>query len=133
MSAAAARPADGLKDAVRNALQTAGGAMLAMSGITFDSDEEEEDEPLPQDGNAAIIASFAAKTAEKAAETASSSPAKSADVALEAFGFARQTAGDTSDLIESLWQELMQLQRVARRGDWTDQTPVPANVWELLQ
>lgn len=133
MSAASARPAEGLEEAVGNALQTAGAAMLAMYGITVEDEEEDEDEPLPQDGNASLIAAFAAKTAEKAAETANCSPEKSADLALEAFGFARQTAGDTSDSIQTLWQEFMQLERVARRGGWTDQTPVPANVWDLLE
>lgn len=133
MSAASARAADGLEEAAGKALQTAGAAMLAMYGITLEDEEEDEDEPLPQDGNAAIIASFVAKAAEKAAETAFCSPEKSTALALEAFGFARQAAGDPSDLIQRVWQELMQLERVVRRGGWTDQTPVPADVWDLLE
>ncbi len=128
-SAASARPADGLEEARSNALQTAGQAMLAMYGIILEDDDQE---PLPSDGNAALVALFVAKTAEKAAEAANSSPDKSADLVLEAFGFARQTAGDTSDLIQTLWNELTQLERIARRGQWTDQTPVPSDVWDLL-
>lgn len=133
MSAASARPVEGLKKAVGNAVQTAGGAMLAVYGITIEDDEEDEDEPLPQDGNAAIIASFAAHAAEHAANAASKPPAESADSALEAFGWARQAAGDDSEIIQALWGELIQLERIARRGGWNDQTPVPASVWELLE
>jgi len=130
MSAASARSVEGLDKAQLNACVAAGGAMMGLYGFTFDREDEE---PFPPDGNAALIASLAARTAEEAAKTAQNPPRDSVDSALEAFAFARQAAGESSDLVETLWRELMQLQRVARQGEWTDQTPVPPNVWELLE
>jgi len=130
MSAASARPSDGLDDAHVNAAVAAGGAIMGLYGFDFDKEEEE---PRPPDGNAAVVASFAAHVAEHAAEAAMKPPSESANSALEAFDWARRAAGVDSEMIQTLWRELMQLERVARRGKWTDQTPVPMNVWDLLE
>ncbi|HEY7330802.1 MAG TPA: DUF4375 domain-containing protein [Gemmataceae bacterium] len=130
LSAAGARAADGLEDAVTNAVVAAGGAMMGLYGFFFD---KEDDEPRPPDGNAAVIASFVARAAEHAADAANKPPAESAHFALEAFTWVRQAVGDESQIIETLWRELRQLERVARRGGWSDQTPVPSNVWDLLE
>jgi hypothetical protein len=103
--------------------------MMGLYGFSF---KKKDQEPLPPDGNAALIASLAAHAAEHAAQAAMKPPSESATSALEAFAWARQAAGDDSEIIEALWRELMQLERIARRGEWTDQTPVPVNVWDLL-
>lgn len=128
-SASSAQAAEGLEDAVTEAMVTAGGAMMGLYGFSF---AKEDEEPLPADGNAAVIASFVARTVERAAKAASEPPDRSVDAVLEAFAFARQAAGDASGIRQSLWRELTQLERVARRGGWTDQTPVSADVWDLL-
>src|SRR5207302_6233345 len=69
-SAAKARPAEGLKDAIINALVAAGAGLGALYGLPEDMRGKE---PLPADGNAGTLASFAVKSAEKAA-TAANSP-----------------------------------------------------------
>lgn len=130
MSAASARPTDGLDDAQVDAAVASGGAMMGLYGFSFDKEDEE---PQPPDGNAAVIASYAARAAEHAADAANKPPAESANPAIEAFAWARQAAGDDSELIETLWRELIQLERIARQGQWTHQTPVPPNVWNLLE
>ena len=50
----------------------------------------ENPEPIPADRDAALIASFAAKVAEKAVEAAEAAPEKSVMPAREAFNFALQ-------------------------------------------
>jgi hypothetical protein len=128
-SAASAHEVEGLEAARTKALITAGAATMGLYGFSFNKKEE----PLPSDGNTAVVASCVARTAEQAAKAAIDPPATSVESTLGAFGFARQAAGDTSDCIETLWRELIHLERVARRDEWTDQTPVPANVWDLLE
>lgn len=129
-SASSAHAAEGLENAVIEAMIAAGGAMMGLYGFSF---PKEDEEPLPPDGNAAVIAFNVARSMGSAAKAANEPPDKSVDAVLEAFAFARQAAGDASDLIQSLWRELTQLERVARLGGWTDQTAVPANVWDLLE
>lgn len=131
ISAASARSVEELDDAQLKACVTAGGAMMGLYGFSFNREDEEES--FPPDGNAALIASVAARTAEEAAKAAENPPEESVHPVLAAFAFARQAAGESSELVETLWRELMQLERVARRGEWTDQTPVPPNVWDLLE
>ena len=54
-------------------------------------------------------------------------------VALEAFGFVRQVAEAAEDegVVTALERDFEVLSRVAARGGWGDQTPVPASAFDL--
>jgi hypothetical protein len=89
-SAAEAAAPEGLHDAIIEAVMTAGAALFPVYGLPCE-------EPVPPNAGACEIAAFAAKTAEWAAKAAGETPAKSAEAALEAFGFTRQVAEAASD------------------------------------
>jgi hypothetical protein len=122
-SAAKARPSDRLKDSVLNAMITAGAAVRPVY---------KDDEFGPPDGNMATVAFFAVKAAEKAAEAAQATPDESERFVLEAFSFAQDAASDNDQLVERMYNELDRLRAVATRGNWTDDTPVPNQVFDLV-
>src|SRR5262249_22966772 len=123
-SAAEGRPQEGLKEAQMQAVMTAGAALGALYGVPAK-------EPLPPDGNAGANASFVAKVAEKVAEAAGADPEHSVDLAMEAFAFALQIVKDVPALGEAMTRDSALLYRLAREGNWTDQTAVPATVWQV--
>jgi hypothetical protein len=138
ISATQAHPVDGLKDAIRHAIMTAGAALQPVYGFA-------SDESLPRDNEACCIASGAAKAAEWAARVALGTehtggylgPSEfdyATDATLHTLGFVRQVADAAKDktLVVSLFKNLDTLKRVARRGKWNGQTPVPASVFDLL-
>lgn len=127
-SAAEGRPAAELDDAIMHALIAAGAAMLGLHGDT----EGPPSEPLPPDGNAAVLAAAVAKVAESAARAAERGPAESAHEAKVALNFAWTAANDDPELGQGLEADFEALKRVAARGQWTDDTPVPADVWTLI-
>ncbi len=125
-SAARGRPVEGLDRAVRGAIMTAGGASFSVYGI-------ESAEALPRDGNAAVAASFVAKTAEKAAEAAHSSPEQALEEVLFGCNFAFNIEGkEAARAYRRIKKDFANLLRVARRGRWTDRTPVPQAAFDLL-
>lgn len=127
-SAAQGRPANGLKEAVTNATMVSGMA-IATSLYGF----PDADEPVPADGNAGAKASFVTKVAERAAEAAQVAPSESLEAASDAFRFAWSLcSGKEEALLASIYRDLANLCRVARRGRWTDETPVPPSVFDLL-
>jgi len=132
VSSRTGRPATELKEAVLNALMTAGGALVCIYALP---DDPLRQEPAPRDNDAAVLASLAAKVAEKAAEAALAAPPESAAVADEAYGFTVDVshAANQPELLDSLAADFAALYRVAKRGRWSDETPVPLEVFSLLQ
>jgi hypothetical protein len=100
---------------------TAAGAALRLRG-----------NPPPKNAHAGTIASFVAKTAEKAAEAAQSAPEDSL-AAREAWDFAYQaaTSVDEDTIVEQLQVDFMKLHDLATQGQWTHQTKVSTVIWEL--
>jgi hypothetical protein len=128
-SAREGQPAPGLRDAVMNAMATAGGALLGLYGAPR---EMADTEPLPPDGNAATRAAAVAKAAESAARAASGPPDESLGEALAALSFARSAAEDSRDLRYAVLSDLTDLGNAALKQGWDDMTPVPADVWKPL-
>jgi hypothetical protein len=127
-SAATGRAADGLKAAMVESCATAGAAQLLMYP------QFPRNEPLPTDVTACEIACCAAKVAEWAATAAYEGASKSVDANLEAYAFTRRAAemAGAAELLDRLRHDLAALRRVATRGRWTDETPVPPSVFDLL-
>ncbi len=125
-SAAAAAVDGGSDDVAKGAVATAGAALMPTYGMPLD-------EPAPADEAGCYAASFAAKVAEWSARAALGGPAESAKAALEAFGFVRQAAeaAEHEGVVAALERDFEVLSRVAARGGWGDQTPVPASVFAL--
>jgi hypothetical protein len=92
------------------------------------------DERAPTDEHAATTASFVAKSVEWAARAAGVAPGESAHPTLEAFVFAHDAAhaAEDAETIEGLHDDLEAIDRVARRGRWTERTSVPPEVFGLL-
>lgn len=126
-SAANGAPDENLKGAVLNALITAGAALRTLYGSP-----SKDAETAPPDGNAAVLASLAAKAAEKAAETAQSKADESDTVAFDAFGFARKALSDDDVAIAEIYGDADRLQAIARKRRWTHQTPVPTTVFGFV-
>lgn len=120
--------AEGLEDAIDGSIMTAGAALAPTYGMASG------DEPVPPDDRACHIASFAAKSAEWAAKAAQEEPSESAYAALEAYTWARDVArsAEAVDVLARLQHDFAGLCRVAARGQWSDDTPVPPDVFELL-
>jgi hypothetical protein len=115
-SAAKQHPCDGLKDAVVGAIMVAGRALIPYHYPV----PVEDDEPGPPDSDAALVASFAAKVAEKAADAAAAAPGESGRVASEAYHFALnaiRTAGRLG-LVEVLEADFEVLSASAPRRPW---------------
>jgi len=126
-SAAEGQPIEGLDGAITNALQAAGAALRSVYGFP-------SEEPPPPNEQACVTASHTAKVAEWAATAAHEGASKSVNAALEASAFARGAAetAEAAELLDRLRQDLAALRRVAARGRWTDETPVPPSVFDLL-
>jgi hypothetical protein len=92
------------------------------------------DEWAPTESHAAAVATYAAKAVEWAAKAAAGPPGDSVQAALEAYTWARDAAhaAEAVEILTTLHVELRSLHRVARRGRWTDQTPVPPSVFDTL-
>jgi hypothetical protein len=125
-SAEEGRALDGLDEAETHAVRTAGAAMMGLYGFPDD------DEPVPEDGDKAIVAANVARVAQNAARAARSEPKESAAAALEAFTFARTAASDGEDLLDAILDDLSRLHRAAEEGSWAHRTPVPADIWDTI-
>lgn len=125
-SAESALAMEGLNDAAIGAVVVAGGALCRQGEAALASGSP----PSTSD----LVASLVAKTAEWAAKSAASDPSRSEDAALEAYSFARQAAeaAGVDPMLEQIHDELGGLLRAARKGRWTDRTPVPPRVFDLL-
>lgn len=121
--------AEGLESAAAGATITAGGALVGVYGFKSYGD------PLPATDHAGYIASFAAKVAEYAAKAADAGPSGSAAAAIHAYSLARDTTdrAEAVAILDRLHADLASLRRVASRGRWTDDTPVPPDVFDLLE
>jgi hypothetical protein len=126
-SASEGRPVDGLKDAVLKALMAAGAALAS-------SPEFARGEPRPENANSGTIASFVAKAAEKAAESAQADPDHSLWAALEAQSIATSAANSAGEagIADALEQDFAKLHRAAAHGLWTDRTTIPPEIWAML-
>jgi hypothetical protein len=126
-SACQARALDGLKAAVLNALMAAGAALISRPELAHG-------EPRPPDGFSGTIASFVAKAAEKAAESALADAKKSRLAASESWGFAAGAANcaERPDITKLMQVSLSSLHREAASAKWTDRTPIPFRIWEEL-
>jgi hypothetical protein len=126
-SAAEAKPAAGLKDAHMYAIMTAGAALAPVYGFL-------KDEPAPSNEADCYLACYVAKIAECAVKSAMEEGEESVFAALQACDYTRQAADGAEDekIVAGLAGDLAGLLRVARRGRWTDETPVPPTMFELL-
>jgi hypothetical protein len=126
-SAAEGRSLASLEDAATQATIVAGAALQGI--YRFRNDEK-----APTDRHAAETASSVAKAVEWAAKAAAAAPGESAQPTLEAFAFAHDAAHAAEDveIVEGLHHDLDRLCRVAHRGRWRAQTPVPPAVFTLL-
>jgi hypothetical protein len=114
---------------VIDSIATAGAALIPIyEGILPNN------EPAPDGEHACVSASHVAKAAEWAAEAAQASPSASANAALEAYTWARDAshAAEAVDILGRQQSDFAGLFRVAARGRWTDETPVPASLFDLL-
>jgi hypothetical protein len=126
-SAAHGRPAEGLTNAIASTVGLAGAALGALYGLPEDMRHKEA---LPADGNAGARAASIAKLAEKAA-TAASSPDESALLATAAFHSACKIADEeVPELAGKLVRDFRYLCDLAADRKWTDDTPVPRDVWQ---
>jgi hypothetical protein len=128
-SATNGRVVDGLKQARVDVLKTAGAALNSVYGFPMMGED------VPVDGNAGTIASSVAKAAEKAVEAALAGPADSALAAIEAYRFAEEVArsAEATEILDDIKEDFAKLLRMAKRNQWTDQTPVPARTFDLLE
>jgi hypothetical protein len=133
-AAVVGRSARNLKDAVLKARISAGGALAVLFG-GYPSDHHE---PGPPDGNAGVAASNVAGVAASnvagvavnAAEAARYPAARSAEFALHAYALAREIAWEMDpDLVGRMAADFQLLRRAARRGRWTNRTPVAPSVF----
>jgi len=110
-----------------HAQMTAGAALAPVYGFP-------SEHPVPTNEANSHLACFVAKVAQWAAQAASVRVEESANAAMEAFGFLRQVAEVAQDkeLLPVALDGLAGLCRVASRGRWNDQTPVPPEVFDLL-
>jgi hypothetical protein len=122
--------ADGLKNARLQATITAGAAFSPH--IHRDPQRPDDPEPKPAGRQLAVVAILAAKVAEMAALAAEDGPDGSAEAAGSAFGFMMDACNEAGD--GNPWDQLevdfATLARAARRGGWTDRTPVPPSVFD---
>jgi Domain of unknown function (DUF4375) len=121
-SASEGRPMPGLKDATMNATMASGAALGAGSDFLRES-------PAAANAYDSTLASFAARAALKAAEAALGSVEDSRFSAMEAWDAAKSAAGET-DLIKEMEADSAMIYRAARKGNWTDLTPVSKEIWE---
>ncbi len=127
-SAREGQPAPELEEAIVGSVITAGAALKPTYGFSPGK------EPVPVDEHASQIASFVAKSAEWAAKAAQQGPSGSVNAALEAYIWARDTAhmAEAVDVLARLQDDFTGLHRVARRSRWSDDTPVPPSVFDLV-
>ena len=121
MSAAEGRAIAGLKEAEMDAVGTAGAALMG---------ETDEGDPAPKNLLDGTKASLTAKAAEKAAAAACAPPNESRELAADAWGFAFQVADESTR--ELFRETLHKFEKVAIRGNWTDRTRVPPEIWTML-
>jgi hypothetical protein len=74
-----------------------------------------------------------AKTAEKAAESARAVGEDSLIAAMEAWNYATSVAASAGQegVAESLKQDFIKIYRTAARGQWTNRTKVPSDIWSM--
>jgi hypothetical protein len=115
-SALERRVCEGLSEAKLAALMASGRAQIPhLFNVPM-----EKAEPPPIDRDACVVASLAARVAEKAAETAMASPNQSKKAVWEAFHFAVDTirAAGRRGLIEVLEADFVAAREAAPRPPW---------------
>jgi hypothetical protein len=125
-SAAEGRAVEGLKDAVPHAVVAAGAALL--------SPKFAQGESVPENAYSGTIASFVAKAAEKAGESARADADESFLAAMQAWSFATNAAASAEEegIGEELTEDFVKLHRTAARDKWTDRTKIPSGIWSML-
>lgn len=126
-SAAEGRAVRGLKDAILHAVTTAGAALMSRPKFA-------QGESRPENAYSGTIASFVAKVAEKAAESARADADDSLLAAMEAWDYATNAATSAGEegIAGALKQDFLKLHRAATRGKWTDRTKIPSETWSML-
>lgn len=126
-SAEEGRAVEGLQDAVRRAILVAGAALRGRS-------DSAQGESGPENAYSGTIASYVAKAAEKAAEAAQADADAALRAAMEAWIYATDAAtwAEDESVVATLQEDFHKLYRVAIRGQWTDQTRIPTEIWSML-
>jgi Domain of unknown function (DUF4375) len=126
-SAAEGHSVEGLKDAVLQTVMAAGAALATRP-------EFAQGELPPENAYSGTIASFVAKAAEKAAESARAASNDSLLAATEAWNFATNAAvfAEEEGVSEELKLDLANLHRTAVRSKWTDRTKICSDIWSVL-
>lgn len=126
-SAEEGRAVEGLQEAVQQPLIAAGAALRAGSVSA-------EGEPRPENAYSGTIASFVARAAAKAAEAAQADADAALRAAMEAWIYATDAAtwAEDESVVATLQEDFHKLYRVAIRGQWTDQTRIPTEIWSML-
>jgi hypothetical protein len=126
-SAAEGRAVEGLKDAVMHAVTAAGAALASRP-------EFAGGESRPEDAYSGTIASFDAKAAENAAESARADADDFLLAAMQAWDFARNATASAEEegIAGELTEDFSKLHRAAVRGKWTDRTKIPSEIWSML-
>jgi Domain of unknown function (DUF4375) len=116
---------------VKQAEGMAGLAAGTALSISLYGYPNEDSEPGPPDGNAASSACQVIKAAEHAAAAAGADNKESCvRDATQSYAYARGMALDMApELFDQMARDFRSLQRAARRGHWTDRTPVPQSVF----
>ncbi len=123
-SASEGRPIPGLEQAAGKATCASGAALGAGSDLLRHS-------PPAANAYEATLASCAARAALKAVEAALGSIEESRFSAMEAWDAAKNAASaDQTGLLEAMEEDAAVIYRAARRGNWTDRTPVSKEIWE---
>jgi hypothetical protein len=116
-----------LKNLSTQSVMAAGAAYCADQGLSINGVA-----PVRSAGDNPIRASFAARAAHMAIESALASAAEDARPAVEAFSSACEAAEGADDLIDRMHDDLDRLIAESRRGGWTDESPVPPRLFDDL-
>jgi hypothetical protein len=111
----------------------AGGAILGYWAPQIPWDPE--DGPMPPNQHAANIACNVAKTAEFAVRASGHPSPCPPSVADGGYGYflGVVNAANRRDLLDEFVEEFNSLVRVAKKGKWNHATPVPPEVFDLLE
>jgi hypothetical protein len=127
-SAAEACAMAGLQSAITDAVMTAGAALIS------EADASSRGESKPGNAYEATIASFVAKAAENAAQSAHRDAERAQRAAAEAWYFATSAAvsAERGDLVTGLQEDLRKLHRKGARDKWTGSTKVSSDIWSTM-
>jgi hypothetical protein len=106
--------------------------VTAGAALDMTAEGRIRDESRPANVHVGTIASYVARSAERAAAAAGETD--SMIPAAEACGFAASAAytAEHDEIMDALTKDFGKLLRAARSGKWTDATPIPLEFWGML-